>query len=82
MTTTVKIQIELPDALAREVVRMGLLEPKVIQALLREAVHARRIERIAEASRKIAAAGVPPLTMDEINSEIKTDRAERRAAKQ
>jgi hypothetical protein len=80
MTTTVKIQLELPDALAQEVARMGLLEPNAMQVLLREAVRARRIECLAEARRKITAAGVPPLTMEEISSEIKADRAERRAA--
>lgn len=82
MTTTVKIQLELPDPLAQEVARMGLLEPNAMQALLREAVRAKRIERLAEARRNIAAAGVSPLTMEEINSEIEADRAERRAANQ
>ncbi len=80
MTTTVEVKLDLPDALAQEVARMGLLEPNALQAMLREAVRARRIERLSEARKKIAAAGVPPLTMEEINAEIKTDRAERRAA--
>ncbi len=48
--------------------------------MLREAVCARRTERLSEARTKGAAAGVPPLTMEEINAEIKADRAERRAA--
>lgn len=80
MTTTVEVKLDLPDALAQEVARMGLLEPNALQAMLREAVRARRIERLREARKKIAAAGVPPLTMEEINAEIKADRAERRAA--
>ena len=80
MTTTVEVKLDLPDALAQEVTRMGLLEPNALQAMLRDAVRARRIERLAEARKKIAAAGVPPLTMEEINAEIKADRAERRAA--
>jgi hypothetical protein len=80
MTTTVEVKLDLPDALAQEVARMGLLEPNALQAMLREAVRARRIERLGEARKKIAAAGVPPLTMEEINAEIQADRAERRAA--
>jgi hypothetical protein len=80
MTTTVEVKLDLPDALAQEVARMGLLEPDALQAMLREAVRARRIERLSEARKKIAAAGVPPLTMEEINAEIKADRTERRAA--
>ncbi len=80
MTTTVEVKLDLPDALAQEVTRMGLLESNALQAMLRDAVRARRIERLTEARKNIAAAGVPPLTMEEINAEIKADRAERRAA--
>jgi hypothetical protein len=47
--------------------------------MLREAVRTRRIARLAEARRNVAAAGVPPLTMEEINAEIKADRREQRA---
>lgn len=79
MTTTVEVKLDLPDALAQEVARMGLLEPDALQAMLREAVRVRRIERLAEARRNVAAAGAPPLSMEDINSEIKADRAERRA---
>jgi hypothetical protein len=57
---------------------MGLLEPQALQALLREAVRNRRIARLAEARRKIAAAGIPPMTMEEIQAEIEAVRAERR----
>ncbi|MGH8511686.1 MAG: hypothetical protein ACREU8_10010, partial [Gammaproteobacteria bacterium] len=78
--TTVEVKLDLPDGLAQEVARMGLLEPNALRAMLREAVRARRIERLTGARKKIAAAGVPPLTMEEINAEIKADRAERRAA--
>ena len=46
--------------------------------LLREAVRSRRIARLAQAREKIAAAGIPPLTMEEIQAEIKADRTERR----
>jgi len=77
--TTLDIKLNLPDSLAQEAARMGLLEPDSLQALLREAVRSRRIARLAEARQRIAAAGIPPLTMEEIQAEIETDRAERRA---
>lgn len=80
MTTTVEVKLDLPDALAQEVTRMGLLEPDALQAMLREAVRARRIERLTEARKRIAAAGVPPLTMEANHAQIRADRAERRAA--
>lgn len=76
--TKSQVKLELPDPLAKEAETMGLLEPRALQALLREAVRNRRIVRLAEARRKIAAAGIPPMTMEEIQAEIKADRAERR----
>ena len=77
--TTLELKLNLPDSLAQEATRMGLLDPDSLQALLREAVRSRRIARLAEARRKIAASGVSPLTMEEIQAEIEADRAERRA---
>ena len=76
--TTLQVKLDLPDSLAKEASSLGLLEPQVLQALLRDAVRNRRLARLAEARKKIAAAGVPPLTMEEIEAEIAADRAERR----
>lgn len=76
--TKLQVKLELPDPLAKEAETMGLLEPQALQALLREAVRNRRIARLAEARRKIAAAGIPPMTMEEIQAEIDAVRAERR----
>lgn len=77
--TTLDIKLNLPDSLAREVVRLGLLEPESLQALLREAVRTSRIARLTEARQRIAASDIPPLTMEEIQAEIQADRAERRS---
>ncbi len=76
---TLELKLNLPESLAEEATRMGLLDPDSLQTLLREAVRSRRIARLAEARRRIAASGVPPLTMEEILLEIDADRAERRA---
>ena len=76
--TKLQVNLELPDPLAKAAETMGLLEPQALQALLREAVRNRRIARLAEARRKIAAAGIPPMTMEEIQAEIEAYRAERR----
>lgn len=77
--TTLQVKLDLPDNLAKEATSLGLLEPKALIALLRDAVRNRRLARLAEARSKIASAGVPPLTMEEIEAEIETDRTERRA---
>lgn len=77
--TTLELKLNLPDGLAKEAASMGLLDPDSLQALLREAVRNRRIAKLAEARKKIAAAGIPLMTMEEIQAEIDADRAERRA---
>jgi hypothetical protein len=73
--TTLELKLNLPDQLAKDAVRMGLTSPDSMQTLLREAVRSRRL---AEARKRIAAANIPPLTMEEIEAEITADRAERR----
>jgi hypothetical protein len=75
--TTLELKLNLPDGLAKEAARMGLLDPDSLQALLREAVRNRRIAKLAEARKEIAAAGIPPMTMEEIQAEIDADRTER-----
>lgn len=81
MTTTVEVKLDLPDALARELARLGLLEPGNLQNVLREAVRSRLAERLAQARKRIAASGLAPLTMEEIQAEIEADRTARRNPK-
>ena len=61
----------------KEASNLGLLEPQALQDMLREAVRRRHIARLTEARERVAAAGIPPLTMEEIQTEIEADRAER-----
>ena len=77
--TILELKLNLPDGLAKEAASLGLLDPDSMQALLREAVRNRRIAKLTEARKKVAAAGIPPMTMEEIQAEIDADRAERRA---
>lgn len=76
--TTLEIKLSLPESVAKEAQAAGLLAPEALESMLREAVRQRRITRLAEARRNIAAAGVAPLTIEEIQAEIEADRAERR----
>lgn len=79
MTT---IQIELPDALAEAAREAGLLTPQALDRLLSEAIRRQRAaDSLLSIAERAAAAGVPPMSMDEINAEVKAARAERRAAK-
>jgi hypothetical protein len=67
MTT---IQIELPDATAQAARAAGLLT----DALKRQEA-ADSLPSIAD---RVAAAGIEPMSMDEINAELKAARAQRR----
>lgn len=76
--TTLELKLNLPDGLAKEAASMGLLDPDSSQALVRDAVRSRGVARLPDARKKIEAAGIPPMTMAEIEAEIDADRAERR----
>lgn len=45
--------------------------------MLHEAVRRRHVARSTQAHERVAAAGIPPLTMEQIQTEIDADRAER-----
>ncbi|MBK7954056.1 MAG: hypothetical protein IPK02_08920 [Candidatus Accumulibacter sp.] len=75
--TTLELRLNLPDRLAQEAEQMGLLEPDSLRSLLREAVRNRRLMQLAEARKRVAAAGIPPLDLDEIQAEVDTYRAKR-----
>ncbi|MEO8716636.1 MAG: hypothetical protein ABI423_00270 [Burkholderiales bacterium] len=78
--TTLDIKLSLPESLAAEAARLGLLEPENLRALLADAVRTRRLARLAEARARITAAGIEPLSMEQIEAEIAADRAEQQRA--
>ena len=73
------IQIELPDETAKAVEQAGLLTPEMV-----DRVFSRALDRMHAASdflsvaERLAALGVPEMSMDEIVAEVKAVRAERR----
>jgi len=74
MTT---VQITISDALAKEAAAEGLLETGSIEAILRERLAAARIAKMQVTRQKLSATGTPPLTAEEIESEIQAYRTER-----
>lgn len=76
--TTLELKLTLPDRLAQDAERMGLLNPDSLQSLLREALRSRRLAQLAEARERVAAAGIPPLSLDEIQDEVDAYRNEQR----
>jgi len=80
--TRLNLQIELPDILAKQAQQAGLLEPDVLERMVREALLAKRVESLAQARQVLAANPLPPMTPEEIQAEIDAYRADvRRAAR-
>jgi hypothetical protein len=73
------IQFNLPDKLAADARAAGLLSDEKLEALIVEQLRRQALNAIAETHAKIAEAGIPKMSPDEVNVEIKAARAERRA---
>ncbi|MFO1428862.1 MAG: hypothetical protein U1F76_01775 [Candidatus Competibacteraceae bacterium] len=76
MTT---IQIELPDSTVQAARDAGLLTPRALERLLNDAIRRKQAaDALLSIADRVAAAGIPPMSMEEINTEVKAARAERR----
>ena len=76
MTT---IQIELPEATAQAALDAGLLTPQALDRLLTDALKRKQAaDSLLSIADRVAAAGLPPMSMEEITAEVKAVRAERR----
>lgn len=78
--TTLEVKLDLPESLAKEARQAGLLAPEGLERLVREALRAKRIERLTKAREKLATDPLPPMTPEEIQAEIDAYRAEVRPA--
>jgi hypothetical protein len=76
MTT---LTIDLPDNIAKEAKAAGLLTPEALAQLLKDAVRRQAGRRLLDVAQRIQAAGIPPMSDEEIVAEVKVARAERRA---
>jgi hypothetical protein len=74
------IEITLPDGLAEEARRAGLLAPDVIENLLRNKLAADRIARMQMTRDALAAQPPDVMTRQEINEEIRAYRKGKRLA--
>ena len=73
------IQIELPEATARAAQEAGLLTPKALERMLNEALSRKQAaDSLLSIAERVAAAEITPMSMEEINAEVKAARAERR----
>jgi hypothetical protein len=78
MTT---IQITLPDKLAQEAQRAGLLTSETLERILRERLKEQRVNELFEAMDRMSAVDTPAaMSPEEVAEEMRIMRAERRAA--
>ena len=74
-----KIQIELPEATAKAAREAGLLTPQALDRLLTDAIRRQQVaDALLSIADRVAEAGVEPMSMEEIDAEVKAVRAERR----
>jgi hypothetical protein len=77
--TTLQIQLTLPDQLAQDAQRAGLLSPAVIEQFLLEKLKARKADELFSAMDRMAAIDEPAyMSPEEIASELASLRAEHR----
>ena len=78
MTT---VQIELPDQLAQDAERAGLLSPTALEELLREKLRVQSLQELLRVTDGIAATNdLTYMSPEEVAEEIALMRAEKRAA--
>ncbi|MCI4429082.1 MAG: hypothetical protein JHC40_07945 [Burkholderiales bacterium] len=74
-----ELVVQLPDELARRARSAGLLTDSAIQRLLEEAMRREAGRRLLHVAERLHAAGVEPMSEEEIVAEVKAARAERGA---
>lgn len=77
--TTLEVKLDLPDRLAREALAAGLLTPKALREMLKDAMQRRSARALAAGAAQGSSAGIRPLSMREIQAEVNAVRRERRA---
>jgi hypothetical protein len=74
-----KIQIELSDATATAAREAGLLTPEALERLLTDAIRRRQaFDALLAIANRVAEAGIEPMSIEEIDREVKAVRSERR----
>jgi hypothetical protein len=77
---SVTIRLDLPEALVQKARQMGLLDSQRLAEMLADEVRRRTAgQELSKVLDEIRSVPGQPLTMDEINAEIRAARAERHA---
>ena len=73
-----ELLLKLPDELAQRAKNAGLLSDSAIQRLLEEAMRRQAGQRLLKVAERLHAAGVEPMSDEEVVAEVKATRPERR----
>jgi hypothetical protein len=76
--TTLEVKLDLPDRLAREAQAAGLLTPKALAQLLKDAMHRQAAQALLAGAKRATEVGSKPLSMAEIQAEVNTVRQARK----
>ena len=76
-----KVQINLPDQLAQEAQRAGLLTPATLERILREQLRVQQTDELFAAMDRMAAVDEPAMTPEQISEELHAMRAARRSSR-
>jgi len=71
---TRRLILNIPDSLAKEAEKNGLLKPKILESLIRAELRCRHINHLFDVTDRLASLNLPPLTDEEIQSEIQAAR--------
>ncbi len=74
-----QVTLNLPDELVLRAQDAGLLTVEALQKLLEEAVRRQAGRKLLSMAERLHAAGIPPMSEDELNDLVHEARAERRA---
>jgi hypothetical protein len=77
--TTLEVRLDLPERLAREALAAGLLTPKALREMVKDAMRRRAAQTLLAGAARASATGRKPLSMKEIQSEVNAVRRERKA---
>jgi len=78
--TTVEVKLDLPDRLAKAAKDAGLLVPEALERIIAEALRRQTFDELLSVADRVETAGVPPMSVEELNAEIQAYRMERRRA--
>lgn len=77
LMTTLEVKLDLPDRLAKAAKDAGLLAPEALEKIITEALRRQNFNELLYVADRVEAAGIPPMSAEELNAEIQACRMER-----